>query len=112
MGVICKKCQSNIWINNGKMKKKQRYRCKRCGYNYTMGDKRVVYENRQKELVIRMYLNNCGIRIIADILKIPLSTEFSWIKKAGQIVEEMVKEKEDRIEILELDELYTYIKKT
>ncbi|MSO13955.1 hypothetical protein h2es_0727 [Rickettsiales endosymbiont of Trichoplax sp. H2] len=77
-----------------------------------MGDKRVVYENRQKELVIRMYLNNCGIRIIADILKIPLSTEFSWIKKAGQIVEEMVKEKEDRIEILELDELYTYIKKT
>ncbi len=45
----------------------------------------------------------------------PLSTVFCWIKKAGEIVSEMVKERresEDKIEILELDELCTYIKKS
>ena len=115
MEIICKKCKSNIWTKNGYMTNKQRYRCKKCGYNYTVGDKRITHELGKKALVVRMYLNNCGIRRIAHILQIPLSTVFLWIKKAGQIVEEMVKERknsEDRIEILELDELYTYIKKS
>jgi hypothetical protein len=39
---------------------------------------------------------------------------FSWIKKAGKIVDEMVKSRNherETIEVLEMDELYTYIKK-
>ena len=38
-----------------------------------------------------------------------------WIKNAGKIVNEMVKTKKetiDSIEILEMDELFTYVKKT
>ena len=87
MEIICKKCKSNIWTKNGYMTNKQRYRCKKCGYNYTVGDKRITHELGKKALVVRMYLNNCGIRRIAHILQIPLSTVFLWIKKAGQIVE-------------------------
>lgn len=62
-----------------------------------------------------MYLNNCGFRRISEILEVPLSTIFSWIKKAGQIVDEMVKdrkEKVEKIEILEMDELFTFVKKS
>lgn len=61
-----------------------------------------------------MYLNNCGIRRIAHILELPLATVFLWIKKAGQIVDSMVKDRQDKkedIEILEIGELHTYIKK-
>ena len=115
MEVICKKCKSNIWTKNGNVKNKQRYKCQTCGYNYTLGDRRKMYGADKKALVVRMYLNNCGIRRIAHILEIPLATVFSWIKKAGKIVEEMVKKRKDneeKIEILELDELYTYIKKS
>lgn len=115
MEIICKKCRSNLWVKNGNMKTKQRYKCKSCGHNYTIGDKRTVYAEDKKRLVVRMYLNNCGIRRIAHIIETPLSTVFSWIKKAGKIVEVMVKERKDneeKIEILEMDELYTYIKKS
>jgi hypothetical protein len=58
-----------------------------------------------------MYLNNCGFRRISEILNIPLATCFTWIKKAGQIVDEIVKERKEeieKIEILEMDELYTF----
>ena len=115
MEIICKKCRSNLWVKNGNMKTKQRYKCKSCGHNYTIGDKRMVHAEDKKRLVVRMYLNNCGIRRIAHIIETPLSTVFSWIKKSGKIVEVMVKERKDneeKIEILEMDELYTYIKKS
>lgn len=62
-----------------------------------------------------MYLNNCGFRRIAEILNIPLATCFMWIKKAGRIVDEMVKEFKEEpkdIEILEMDELFTFVKKS
>ena len=62
-----------------------------------------------------MYLNNGGFRRIAEILNLPLSTVFSWVKKAGQIVDEIVKtrqEQAEEIEILEMDELFTYVKKS
>jgi transposase-like protein len=61
-----------------------------------------------------MYLNNCGFRRIAAILDIPLTTIFSWVKKAGQTVDEMVKNRQEQaeeIEILEMDELFTFVKK-
>jgi len=61
-----------------------------------------------------MYLNNCGFRRISEILQVPLTTVFSWIKIAGKIVDEMVKERRetvDKIEILEMDELWTFVKK-
>jgi len=84
-------------------------------YNFTEGDDRKKYNNTIKNLAIRMYLNNCGFRRIAAILNIPPSTCFGWIKKAGQIVDKMVKDRQsprEDIEILEMDELYTFIKKT
>lgn len=62
-----------------------------------------------------MYLNNCGFRRIAEILNIPLATCFMWIKRAGRIVDEMVRERKEEpqdIEILEMDELFTFIKKS
>ena len=61
-----------------------------------------------------MYLNNSGFRRISHILNILLTTCFSWIKKAGQIVDEMVKTRQEQsgeIEILEMDELFTFVKK-
>ena len=54
----------------------------------------------------------CQLR--SGSIEIPLSTIFSWIKKAGKILDEMVQNKDyekETVEILEMDELYTYIKK-
>ncbi len=115
MSVMCKRCKDAGCVKNGLMQKKQRYRCKACGYNFTQGDGRTEYDAQTKQMAVRMYLNNCGFRRIAEIMQVPLSTIFDWIKHAGQIVDEMVKtQKQDSgdIEILEMDELYTYVKKS
>lgn len=115
MTIMCKRCKAGGCVKNGFMQEKQRYRCKACGYNFTQGDGRTDYDAQTKQLVVRMYLNNCGFRRVAEILQLPLTTVFTWIQRAGQIVDEMVKERQEEagdIEILEMDELYTYVKKS
>lgn len=115
MSIKCPKCQTQSYIKNGFVRDKQRYRCKQCRCNFVEGDDRNKYDNKTRNLAVRMYLNNCGFRRIAEILDIPLSTSFSWIKKAGQIVDEMVRNRQEQaeeIEILEMDELFTYVKKS
>ena len=37
----CKQCASTQKVKNGKVRGKQRYRCKHCGYNYVEGDERL-----------------------------------------------------------------------
>ena len=115
MSIKCPKCYNDFYIKNGLVRGKQRYRCKECRCNFIEGDDRIKYDNKTRNLAIRMYLNNCGFRRISEILDIPLSTSFSWIKKAGQIVDEMVKTRQEQvqeIEILEMDELFTFVKKS
>ncbi len=115
MSISCPKCHSKNYIKNGFVREQQRYRCQNCFCNFINGDARNKYDNKMRNLVIRMYLNNCGFRRIAEILNIPLATCFMWIKKAGRIVDEMVKERKEEpqdIEILEMDELFTFIKKS
>jgi transposase-like protein len=114
MSISCSKCQSISHVKNGFVRDKQRYRCKNCFCNFTCGDGRNKYDNKTRNLAVRMYLNNCGFRRISEILQVPLSTSFSWIQKAGQIVDEIVRERKEQveeIEVLEMDELFTFVKK-
>ncbi|MCT4635631.1 MAG: hypothetical protein N4A31_05265 [Rickettsiales bacterium] len=115
MIISCPKCDSKHHVKNGFVRAQQRYKCQDCLYNFIHGDARNKYDNKTRNLVVRMYLNNCGFRRIAEILNIPLATCFMWIKKAGRIVDEMVRERKEEaqdIEILEMDELFTFIKKS
>jgi len=114
MRITCPNCKSDKQVKSGFVRDKQRYKCKDCGCNFTLNDNRRKYDNKIRNLAVRMYLNNCGFRRISSVLEVPLSTCFLWIKNAGKIVDEMVKDKKERIdsiEILEMDELYTYVKK-
>ena len=116
MSILCSKCGSSEYVKNGYVKEKQRYKCGECGCNFTEGDRRCKHDKQTKYLAVKMYLNNCGFRRISHVLKVPLSTCFVWIKQAGKIVDAMVKDEQekervDKIEVLEMDELYTYVKK-
>ena len=114
--VKCKKCSCERVMKHGFVGAKQRFLCKNCGMKFVENDERKngKYSNKVRNLAVRMYLNNCGFRRIAEILEVPLATVFYWIKNAAKIVNEQVKNKEieaKEIEILEMDELFTYIKK-
>jgi hypothetical protein len=83
------------------------------------GDDREKYSKEVKRAALVMYLEGCGFRSIARILRkiFPIRINYQliiyWIKNFGKSVElkAELEEKSKEIPVLEFDELYTYIKK-
>ena len=105
----CPKCGSEKRVKSGLKNKKQRYLCKECGCNYTGG--RNGYPEHIKQKAIQLYLEGNGFRRIERLLKVSHVSVINWVKKAGAKLEKAPK-KEEKIEILELDELCINLKKT
>ena len=116
----CKFCNSAKIVKNGIARGVQRYKCNECSREQIAGDKREKYEDKQRKAAVILYLEGNGIRRIARILNqiftinVKWQTVAQWLQKAGKIVENEIKTMERQrkeIAILEMDELYTYIKK-
>ena len=110
----CKYCSSNELVKSGKVRGLQRYRCNECRKNQVPGDGRVKYSNKIRYLALAMYLNSAGFRSIGRVLKVPFQLVHSWVRKAGEQVEDEASRRispPKEIAILEMDELYTYIQK-
>ncbi len=117
MLILCKLCGCNKCIKNGFVHGIQRYRCKECSNNFVEGDKRIKYSRADHLKVIKLYLENCGIRSIERLTGIRNSQISKWIESVATFVKsEFVKSQSNLktiqdIQILEIDELCTYIKK-
>ena len=108
--IQCKFCFSRNLIKAGFARNKQKYRCKNCKSYQIEGDDRVKYDHRIKEITFLMYLENMGFRNIGKILKVPYQTVIKWIKKRVNSLPK-IEDKVKEIEILEIDELVTFVKK-
>jgi transposase-like protein len=110
----CKYCLDERLVKNGFVRGKQRYRCQSCFKNQVAGDERVKYSNEIRRQAITLYLNSSGIRSIGRALNVPFQLVSQWIEHAGRIVGQEILERQMQprhINILELDELFTYIQK-
>ena len=105
----CPKCGSEKRVKSGFNNKKQRYLCKNCGCNYTVGQR--GYSEHIKRKAIQLYLEGNGFRRIERILKVSHVSVINWVKKAGAKSDEIPK-KDEKVEVLELDELCINSKKT
>jgi transposase-like protein len=110
----CKKCKSKDIVKNGNQDEVQRYKCKTCGSVFRGKDAK--YSSEFKLEAIMMYINSMGIRAIARVKKVHNSVVSLWIKQMGEVVKSAFHEKINEIQpshinILELDELFTYVKK-
>jgi transposase-like protein len=111
MNKTCPKCGSDLRVKNGFMKSLQRYKCKGCGCNYTKSDKQGYPANVKREAV-RYYLEGLGFRRIERLLGISYTTVYYWVKELGQVIKEKYsKEQGKRVDVLEFDELCTWVKK-
>lgn len=117
MSVICKFCDSAKCVKNGFAWGSQRYKCKDCKANFIEGDKRQRYTSADHLKVIKLYLENCGIRTIERLTGVRNSQISKWIEGiAAHVKREFEKAQSSLtsvkdIAILEVDELCTYIKK-
>jgi len=117
----CKYCGSDRINNSGKVNNgNQRYLCRDCRRTFTITKRK--YSEEYKLKIIKMYLENMGIRSIERLENIPNTTILKWIKNFGKIVKAKFQEQinnipdnlediKQNIEILEGDEIATYIKK-
>ena len=114
--VKCKKCKVESTIKNGIVGGKQRYKCKGCGYNFRAGDLREKYSDEKRLRVIKWYLEGAGIMSIERMEGVPNPLIISWIRKFAKQLQEKIKRAEvpknrKDIQIIELDELFSYCQK-
>ncbi len=112
----CKHCGSAERVKNGFVQGKQRYECLSCGKTYREGDLREKYNLETKLRVIKWYLEGAGIMSIERMEKVPNPLIIKWIRKFSSILRKRLNEAEipeeaKKIEIIELDELFTYCQK-
>ena len=109
----CPKCRREESVKAGFNNKKQRYKCKHCGCYYTKSYK-AGYHPDIKRKAIQLYLEGVGFRQIERIMSISNVTVLYWVRDLAKKLKEYVKQnkKPQQVDILELDELYTYVKKS
>lgn len=112
----CKHCGGTERVKNGFVQGKQRYECLGCGKTYREGDLREKYSLETKLRVIKWYLEGAGIMSIERMEKVPNPLIIKWIRKFSSILRKRLNEAEipeeaKKIEIIELDELFTYCQK-
>lgn len=113
---LCKHCGSSDATKSGILKGKQRYKCRECGKTFREGDNREKYSIEQKIRAIKLYTEGMGLRSIERVEEVPSSLLVHWIRKFSKMIREKlcvtkIPEEAKEIEILEMDELFTYYQK-
>jgi transposase-like protein len=103
----CPKCKKNEHVKAGFVKNRQRYKCKNCGYYYSVEKKSDVKTEETRRIALEMYLEGLGFRAVGRLLRISYGTVYQWIKKWGETVSLPVKK--EPVSIVELDEMHSYI---
>ena len=111
--IICPKCgKEEIW-KAGKSGGKQQYQCKNCKKKF-ITDKN--YSEEFKRQAIQMFYEGNSTRAVGRIMGINKSTVYNWIKKLDEklqntdCTEENTVAESKTTEVIEMDELFDYIK--
>ncbi len=85
--MLCEKCNSNEIVKNGKVRGKQRYLCKKCGYNFTEGDGRQSSSPELKVLCQLMSILAKGqYQKIGEYMEVDRSLVYKWVNSLGVTV--------------------------
>jgi transposase-like protein len=104
----CPKCTSLKRVKSGKIKARQRYKCKECGCNYTVELKSTAQPKSQKKQALHLYLEGLGFRSIGRFLGVSNVSVLNWIRSFGKNVQELHATSQ-KIEMVEVDEMHSYI---
>lgn len=104
----CPRCSSNMYVKAGKVNSKQRYKCKKCNYHYSVAMKSTAKPTSVKKFALQLYLEGLGFRSIGRILNVSNVSVLNWIKSYGNEVASL-RNDDSEIDFVELDEMHSYI---
>ena len=104
--ISCKRCDCYETVKNGLMQGMQRYRCKHCGYNFTLTAPRGKHPGL-KALAILLY-GFAGVTMakIAKLVGVSEVAIYKWVQAAGQSIQ---RADEEDVEVIMLDEMWHYV---
>jgi transposase len=106
----CKRCNGINVVNNGKVRGKQRYKCKDCGYNFIEGDSRGKIRPEAKALALLLYgSGKASYGMIARLFNVSRTAVLYWIKAIGKTIPEPVIDTE--LKEIQIDEMWHFINK-
>ena len=103
----CPKCTSDEKTKDGVVKGKQRYKCKECGFRYTVASGSKAKPLYIKKLALQLYLEGLGFRSIGRVLEVSNVTVLNWIRSFGEQVENL--KSSEHVIYTEMDEMHTYV---
>ena len=107
----CKNCKSERVVKGGKVREKQRYKCKECGYFFVIGDERTNEKIAAlKALCVLIYsLGKGSYNMMGKLFGRNRSLIYRWIREAGLNTEEPAINGE--ITQIEFDEMWHFIQR-
>ncbi|WP_052732059.1 IS1/IS1595 family N-terminal zinc-binding domain-containing protein [Devosia geojensis] len=109
----CPGCGGTDLVKRGRKAGHQRYRCRACGRYST--DSQPKFSAQTKAMAIEMYMNSMGIRAIARVVKASPAAVLTWIRKEHAALQQQLAAQKpgptDGPDIIEMDEIYTYVQK-
>jgi transposase-like protein len=105
----CLRCGSEENCKDGFAQSRQRYKCKKCNYHYTVAKKSDIKSPDTRRMAFEMYLEGLGFRAIGRLLRISYGTVYQWIKNWDKQIE--LPRRNEQIEVVELDEMHTYVER-
>jgi hypothetical protein len=79
--IACPKCQSQQVIKSGVINERQRFRCKQCGYSFTVLKEGKNIDPYYVIKALQLYLEGVTLREIERILGISHVSVMNWVKK-------------------------------
>jgi len=107
---FCKRCESINIVNNGKVRGKQRFKCKDCGYNFVEGDRRDKIRPEAKAFALLLYgSGKASYGMIAKLFNVSRTAVLNWIREFGKSFPEPMIDTE--LQEIQIDEMWHYIAK-
>lgn len=79
MELKCLKCGCEKAVKNGFIFGLQRYKCKKCGYQYTK-TKPHGYSDHEKKTALILYASGLSMNMIAKLIGVSVQTVSRWVK--------------------------------
>ena len=105
----CRKCDSEAIVKNGFMAGNQRYKCKKCSFQFTRETSHGK-PMKDKILALILYLSGLSMNMTAKIIGVSTQTIMRWIRSFYHKFAETV-QYDSTIEEIEVDEMVSYIGK-
>jgi transposase-like protein len=77
----CPRCGANKSVKSGVLSGRQRYRCKACNYNYTVGKLGKKIDDYYVTKALQLYVEGVSYREIERLLGISHVSVMNWVKQ-------------------------------